>query len=259
MSEPSTNGTIGSVRQALTILERIRDNDGLRVYDLAEELGTSKSTAHRYLKTLHQKNYLVKSGDEYKIGLRFLSFGMHARANQPILTMVQKKIDQVAEETGERVQLMVPEHGKAVYLYRASGDQAVKLNSDVGDRVPLHVVSPGKAILAAWSEEQVEQYLQQSELTQFTENTISKPEQLKTELEQIRERRYSYNKQEFVEEMNAVGVAITDPQDTVLGAIGVSGPTHRMTGSRLEDELPGFLVGAAHEIELNLKHSGEFD
>lgn len=39
------------------------------------------------------------------------------------------------------------------------------------------------------------------------------------------------------------------------GGLSVSGPGHRLTGSRFEDELPSLLLGTAIDLELNIAHS----
>lgn len=248
-------GTIQSVQTALRVLNALKEKDSLRVSTLAEELGTSDSTAHRYLKTLTQEGYLRREGGTYKIGLRFLSLGVYARSQQYWYEMVKQKVDQIAEDTGERSQYMVPEHGKAVYLHQALGSRAVHIGSEIGDRVPLHATAPGKAILAAWPEERAEQYVKERKLGSFTGHTITDADTLLRELETIRKKGFSRTRQEYIEELNAVGVAIEDPRGRVLGAIGMSGPTHRMHGNRLENDMSELIMGTAHEIEVNMKYA----
>lgn len=249
------DGTIKSGRTILEVIELLRKHDGLRVSELADQLGASKSTAHRYLKTLHEQEYVVNEAGLYRVGLSFLSFGVYVRSRHEGHQMIREKVDQLAEETGERAQFMVPEHGKAVCFCRSLGDRAVRLKLEVGDRVPLHAISPGKAILAEWPDDRAEQYIDRNELINLTENTISDPSALRDELDQIEKQGFSQSKREFTGELNAVGVAITGPDGTVLGAIGVSGPTHRMTGNYLEEELPELVSGTAREITLNLQYA----
>lgn len=256
MNSSSGTKSIDSVVTALSVLEALKEADGMRLSELADELSMAKSTVHRYLITLTQEDYLVREGDEYHIGLRFLSLGTHARNRQAGYDLIKPKVSQVAEETGERAQFVVAEHGKAVYLHRELGERAVRINLEIGEQIPLHVISPGKAIMAEWPDERVEEYIRTYGLTELTSRTITEREDLYEELAAIRERGYSLNREEFVDEINSVGVAVSDPDGDVLGAISVSGPTHRMRGPRIETEIPELLMGTAHEIELNLKYDG---
>jgi len=40
------------------------------------------STAHKYLATLASENYVVKEGDEYHVGLRFLDLSTYAKTER---------------------------------------------------------------------------------------------------------------------------------------------------------------------------------
>lgn len=253
-SDNSGTNSIESVTTAFSILETLKEGDGLRLTDVADELSLAKSTAHRYLTTLTNQEYVVREGDKYHIGLRCLSLGTHARNRQPGYELVKPKVAQVAHETGERAQFVVSENGKAVYLHRELGEHAVRINLEIGERIPLHAISPGKAIMAEWPNGRIDEYIQTYGLTELTDQTITDRDTLYEELAEIRDRGYSINHEEFVDEINSVGVSIVDPNGSVLGAISVSGPTHRMQGSRFQTEIPELLMGTAHELELNLKY-----
>lgn len=59
-----------------------------------------------------------------------------------------------ADETAERAQFIVEEHGRAVYVHHAAGNSAVRTpESGVGMRIHLHATAAGKAILAFLTEE----------------------------------------------------------------------------------------------------------
>lgn len=46
-----------------------------------------------------------------------------------------------------------------------------------------------------------------------------------------------------------------NPDGEVLGGFSVAGPTHRIEGNRLEEELPDMLLSLANELELNITYS----
>ena len=79
-------------------------------------------------------------------------------------------------------------------------------------------------------------------------------DQSRSELETIRERGYSFNLQENLEGLNAVGVPVKG-QNGVIGALSISGPSHRLKGDRLKSALPDLLMGEANELELNISYA----
>jgi DNA-binding IclR family transcriptional regulator len=250
----STN-TVKSVHVALQIIETLRKCGGMGVTALASELDLPKSTAHRYLKTLAEREYLIKEGDTYHIGLRFLDIGEFSRSRREGFEMVKPKVRKIAQKTGEKAQFIVEEHGKAVYMYQATGDQAVQLEFGVGARIQLHSTAAGKAIMAQWPEERIEGYIDTQQFSELTSNTITDHAELLTELEQTRERGYGLNDQEHIEGFIAVGVPIFDSSERVLGALSVGGPANRLQGNQLENEVVNLLLGMSNELELNLRYS----
>lgn len=88
----------------------------------------------------------------------------------------------------------------------------------------------------------------------LTPNTITDEEELLEELERTRERGYALNDEESTSGLRAVSVSITDSDGSVLGALGVSGPTHRFTNGRFEEELPDILLGVVNGLELDIQY-----
>lgn len=247
--------TVKSAETTFTILETLNESDGERLTELADELDMAKSTVHRYLQTLLERKYLVKEGDEYHLSLRFLDLGEQARNRKKGYRMSKTKVEELAEQTQERAQFIVEEHGQTVYVHRKAGSHAVHTDPGIGKRGHLHATSAGKAIIAEWPDERIKELVETHGLPGLTENTITDVETLFREVEEIRERGFSTNNQENIEGLCAIGTSVCYEPDTVLGALSVSGPTNRMTGDWFEQELPDMLMGFANEIELNLQYS----
>lgn len=255
MNADGEPGTINSVERALDVVEALREMDGGRVTEVADRLGMAKSTVHRYLTTLEGREYLVRRGDSYHVSHRFLDLGEFTRTRRSEYQLAKEKVSELAEATEERAQFMVEEHGYAVYLYRETGPHAVETDSRIGGHVHLHSSAAGKAILAHLPEPRIEAVVERHGLPELTEHTITEREALFENLREIRERGYSYQRQENTEALRAVGVPVMDDADGVIGAISISGPTHRLKGEWFDREIPDKLLGAANEIELNIAYS----
>lgn len=243
-----------TVETAFEILETLLELDGARVTELADELDAAQSTVHGYLKTMFDRGYVVKDGDVYHVGLRFLDLGGHARQRKRGYRLAGEKVNELASETEERVQFIVEEHGRGVYVHTGTGNQAVQMNARIGKMNYLHASAAGKAILAFESREAVEAMIDRWGLPEITENTITDRDELFEELETIRSRGYSVNKQESTVGLRSVGVPIRTESDGVLGALSLSGPSNRLRGEPFEETIPALLSGAANELELKIEY-----
>jgi DNA-binding IclR family transcriptional regulator len=221
------------------------------VTELAEDLGLAKSTVHDHLSTMVEKEYLVKNGSSYQLGLKFLNHGIRSRECLGVLPTVQPHLEQVANETGEIAWFLVEEYGRGVYLSKAKGDRAVQPYGTVGDRVDLHNIAAGKAILAHLPDERVRAIIDGHGLESRTSETITDPDRLLEELESVRETGVAFNDEESIVGHRAVASPVR-PADRLIGAIVVSGPKKRIQGELFADELPAIVSGTANAIELEL-------
>lgn len=244
-----------SVKTADTIfgiIECIQESDGATMRDIADALDLADSTVHTHLTTLLDKEYLVKINHEYHISLKCLDHGMYAKSRYAVATVAQRTLDELAEQTGEAVYLIVPEHGRGVYISKSLGDQAVQTEGKVGLRRHLHEIAAGKAILAHFSEKEMENILERHGLPKKTEKTITDKKELEEKLEKIRSEGVAFNASESLPGERAVAAPIV-PESEVLGAITVVGPANRLSGDYFGQELPDLLLGAANEIELRIQ------
>lgn len=222
--------------------------------DITEALDVPTSTAHDYLSSLHDLEYLVKTDGKYDLGLRLLDHGIAARGRHPIAEVGQSTIEQLADTTGEAAWLVTEEHGRGVYLDHALGEQAVQTYARIGTRSPLHVTASGKSILANLPEERVREIVDAHGLEQRTERTIGSLKDLLAELETTRERGYAVNDGEAIDGTRAVGTPII-VDGSVVGAISIVGPANRMTDTHLENGMVDHILGAANELELKLSQA----
>lgn len=254
---PTNTGpdTVQATRTMFDIVELIAAQNGMTITDVSNELGYAKSTVHRHLSTLSELGYVIEDSDGYHEGLKFLEIGHAARVRQRGYEMANAKVKEIANETSERAQFIVEEHGEAVYIHRVFGERAVRTDPGIGSRIPLYATAAGKAILANLDEERRTAIVEAIDFEPITDGTITELGELYDELAAIRERGYSFNRQENLKGLHAVGVDVTDEDGGVIGALSVSGPSHRLQGEWFEQDLPTLLLGTANELELNIAHS----
>ena len=252
---PGTGGdSLKTLSTAFEIVDAIQELDGARVTELASHLDLPPSTVHGYLSTLRHNSYLVKEGDSYYVGLEFLNKGGYARSRKQGYALVETKVEQLAERTGERVQFVVEENGRGYYIYTAIGENAVEADARAGKRIYLHDSSAGKSILAHLPEARVDGIIDRWGLPEFTAETITDRADLYDELATVRERGFALNHEESHTGLRAVGAPVRHPAGHVLGAFSLSGPSNRLKGEYFERELPDTILGLTNEVELNMSY-----
>ncbi len=246
--------TIRSVQIAFNIIDQLQTRKGVGVTELATELGHSKSTIHSHLRTLEGRELIVRENDGYRLSLRVLDMANHVRKQVENYDVISEETEELASETGEIAQFGMEEHQKISYLYKASGDRAVVTASRVGTQQPLHSTSLGKTILAFLPPERTQELVESIDYTTSTSKTVTCRDELLEELERTRERGYAIDDEENFEGLRCVAAPVRD-DESVMGAISITGPSSRFTDERLHGDLSKYVIRAANVIEVNTKFS----
>lgn len=225
---PLSGRTLQTTTTSLEILDVISQNEGARLDDVAAELDLAQSTVHAHLSTLHDAEYLVKEGHEYQLGLKLFHLGQRARHRKPEYGVVRRPAHELSLELNEEVSFAVAEHGRSVIVFDENADPTTE-GFQVGRYFYMHSSASGKAILAELPRERVDQIIDRWGLPQKTDRTIGSRAKLHEELEKTRERGYSVNRQEALEGLTAFGMAVHNPDGSVLGSLDVSGPPYRLS------------------------------
>ncbi|WP_436927473.1 IclR family transcriptional regulator [Halosimplex amylolyticum] len=255
MSNSRGNNTVKTAKTTFEILETIKNKNSANLTELTKEFSLSKSSIHNYLCTLEEDGYVIREGDEYRLGLRFLDLAGHARHQESLYKIARDEVRTLAEETGEMANLLVEEHGRGIYVYTAHGENAVKTDTYIGQRVHLHNTALGLAILSQLPSERVNEIVDQHGLPATTENTITDRGELFDRLEQVRKQEVAFDDEARVKGLRCVAVPIINNDQAVEGAISLSGPASRFQGERFRNELPQKLKDTANVIELNITYT----
>lgn len=245
---------VKSLDTTIRIVETLIQQNGAGVAELATQLDLPQSTVHDHLKSLEHHQLVENSGGDYTASLQFLDYGGDIRQKIDCYPAGWPEVQKLAIDTGEHANLMIEENGIGRYIYISEGENAAQLDTYTGMSFPLHVTSMGKAILAHLPETRTQEIIKKHGIKEFTKNTITDEDALYQELEDIRNRGYAIDDEERVPGVRSVGAAIVDSNDTVHGAISVSGPVSRLKGERFREEIPDAVLQSANIIQLNIMY-----
>ncbi|WJQ05523.1 IclR family transcriptional regulator (plasmid) [Geobacillus stearothermophilus] len=233
-SSPQSNSAI---EKALAILEFIASRQGaVGVGEVATELGLPKSTTHRILEVLKNKQFVeqVELTEKYDIGIKAIEIGMSGLNNWNIVDISAPYLKQLASDLNETAFLAVYDHGEIVYVYKAEGKQAVTTNAQLGTRKPIHCTALGKAIVSNFHIEEVEHILNEKGMVKYTDRTITDKQKYFEELSRVRQLGYAIDDGEVEEGLTCFAVPIYNYTGNAIAAISIAGPSERMTLKRDE-------------------------
>jgi len=239
----------------LAIVALLHKYGSVRVTETAERLDIAKSTAHYHLNILLENGFVIKQGVKYKLGTKVLGMGIQTRRRIPLFRAAKQEIDTLGSKTNELVILSVEERGSGVYIYKSGNSSALDIDAPIGRTATLHNRALGKAMLAHFSDDKIDQILDEHGLPETTDQTITNREQLRGELCTVREKGVAFNREEHIEGINGVAVPILDSNETVRGAVSIAGPSNRLDGPMLTEDYPYLLSKTRNTIELDLEHS----
>lgn len=241
------DGKLTTTATSLAILDYVMENNGATLRQLVEETELAKSTVHKHLTTLRENEYLTKYGETYELSLHCLTRGRQAIKMRPHFSTVEQRVRELANQTDTEVDFTIEENGRLVLVFEAVGSTN-GVNFRAGANFHMHNTAAGKAILAEYDEERVNEILDRWGLPEKTPNTTSSREELELELEEIKKKGFAISDGEPVEGYRSVSSPIMNSDGSVLGAISVGGPTYRVEYSRLRGELAEKVVSTADSI-----------
>lgn len=245
-----TEYPVGATHTTARIVEALSAVEDAGVTELADELDLSKASVHNHLVTLERLGVVLSEDGRYRLGLRFLDLGLTVRDRMDVYAVAREEVADLADATGESTCLVVPERGEAVHAAvhdPGRNDRRVR----PGTRLPLHATAPGKLILAHRSADEVDEYVETHGLDRRTDRTITAAPDLRDELRSITDQGLAYDRGEAFEGMRGVAAPIARG-DRGTAALAVLGPAERLSGKRLEEDLPGLVLSAAKRVELGL-------
>lgn len=254
MDATKTPSKVKSDETLFAILGELKERERAKLTTIASELNLANSTVYDHLATLRSMGYVTKKDGKYCLGLRFLDLGVAARDQRRLYHIGSERIDQLAEQTGEKVWLFSEEDGWVIGIYKSEGEQSIRTEATVGNYAPLLDRGSGLAILAYSPEERVREYLRGLENGELTSKTVDTPAELRERLEKIRDEGVAICHDEVSEGTASIAAPIRDNDGIGVGAISIGGPEKRLTRERLETELRDLVLGISNEIEVNYRH-----
>ncbi|HEX5308013.1 MAG TPA: IclR family transcriptional regulator [Solirubrobacteraceae bacterium] len=243
-----------SLLRGLSILESFTSTRPLLgVAEIADPMGMSRSTAHRYLMTLVAFGYLEQTVDRrYRLGLRVIDLGMSALSSADPGKQAESYLTDLRERTGYSASLAILDRTEIVYMARARsfkrGQHEIDHNIRVGSRSPAYCTAMGKVLLANLPSPVQNEVIYEIELKRRGSNTITTKKELRAELERVREDGLAVNDQELHDGLVAIASGVRDRDGEVTAAISLAAHVSMIPLHEMVDALGPHLTATADQI-----------
>ncbi len=215
--------------------------------EAAEAVELPKSTVHRMATQLEAQGYLqrVPGSKRFSGGARLHDLALAAVSNSVIGAPRHAILQSLSEEIEETCNCTMLDGSHIVYFDRVEANWPYRIHLPVGSRVPLHCTASGKLFLALMPRSQRDRMLQTLTLDRYTDQTITDPIRLNTQLERIGKERISIDEGEYLDGLISLAIPVFDEHERICFAIAVHAPTARRSVPELRQYLPAMRRAAA--------------
>ncbi len=234
----------------------------LGIAELADELGMSRSTTHRYVITLVALGYLEQGASrKYRLGLRVTDLGMAVLNSTGLREASRAPLEELRHRTSYTASLAVLDGSEILYVERARsyrrGQHKIDLNLRLGSRLPAYCTAMGKVLLANLPEAEQRDLLANPTLTRRGPNTITTKKALRTELELVLDEGIAVNDEELAPGLVAIARPVRNAQGEVLAAIGLAAHTSMIASEEMVDQFLPHLLATADDISTRIGYRYE--
>lgn len=252
-----------SLARGLAIMECFKPGRSvLGIADIADELGMSRSTTHRYLTTLVALGYMEQDKSrKYRLSLRVTDLGMSALNSTGLREHAHSILEELRQGSNFTVSFAVLDGPEIVYLDRVisfqRGQDKIDLGMGIGSRAPAYCTALGKVLLAHLPEEECRELLLRASLERRGPNAITGREALWAEFQGVLEEGYATEDEEFAAGRIAIAAPVRNEAGATIAAIDLSSDTSVITVERLADALHPHLITAGDRISARLGYRRE--
>ena len=202
-----------SLERGLAILGAFTpDCPTLGISELAQRLGLTRSTTHRYVATLAKLGYLDQDDAtrKYRLGMRVLDLGYSVLGALGLREIAAPHLQRLTATTGHTSNLAIRDDTDVILIDRIRGRPGryhhLEFSLHVGSRIPSYCSATGKALLAFLPQPDLSELLERIELLPRGPRTVTGRAALTAELSQTLRTGIAVNDEELESGLRSIAV-----------------------------------------------------
>lgn len=221
-----------------------------RISDIAPAVGLPLPTVYRVVMTLAAEGYLehLPNGD-YRPGVRVLTLGTASLRSMDLVEIATPRLQKLAQDTGETVNLCVLTGDRVLYLVRLRNSDLVTANIQVGSTLAAVHTSIGKLLLAYLSKSELNARVKASSFTpNHGPNAKESLAELAADLVKIRQDGWAMQDEELAFGLRSVAAPVFNAEGEVVAGANVAVQSRDWSSQRIVRELKPKIVETCREI-----------
>jgi IclR family transcriptional regulator, KDG regulon repressor len=233
---------VETLNKALDIIETFAANTNkeLGLSELCDLTGMKKGTAHRILTTLLKRGYVIqkKKRGKYSIKHTFININLEDNYHNVIRRISESFMIKLGNKINENLILAVQDGYEVKTIMTTETKNVLTASTEIGVKAPMYCTAIGRIFLAYLPENEVDTYLKDMELRSRPSNKIIDLSHLKISLKMTKEEGVAYDDEETYFGVRSVSVPVRGSEGDVIAALGVIGPSIRLTREKISLFLP---------------------
>lgn len=221
--------TINSIAKTFEVIEVLSRKPKWELAALCRQVSLPKTTVHRIILTLQELGYVCQECErgEYSLSFKMFTTGSRAINHTGLVELARPYCQNLLKAVDETVNLCIPSGTDMCVIDKQVTSHLLRQDSLIGGMFSIYRSASGKAYLSQLAEGELRALEQQIRVTEkLTDKNI---EELRLELEQVRESGVGYDNEEEFKGVRCIASPIFDHQGKVIATIGISAPVVRLT------------------------------
>jgi DNA-binding IclR family transcriptional regulator len=226
---------IQSVKRATDILNLFIDESRpLGITDFSRRLGLPKATISGIVSTLVSAGFLEKYPftAKYRLGPQLFHLGMKCTTNTDLVAVVRTWLERLCLQFNLPVNMGMLINGSIKLVVRIEPGNRYTVFPQGGLVIPLHTTSLGKTLMSYLDTDKRDLILDGYQFEKLTGNSITDREGYLEELAQVKSSGISFDNEETIVGMTAIGGPMFNQNGEVIAAFSIAGCTLSVTKNR---------------------------
>ena len=223
-----------AVERALILLRYIVDHpEGLSIREVSREYGYSPATVQKLVSALNNQDFITQdqATERYHLGLEAVRLGLTAVERLEVRQVARPFLSTLSSETEETVFLAIARGDHVIYIDKVVSDRLIRMDAPLGVNRPFNCTSVGKVLLSGMPPDKVAELAVQGVFEHRTENSIVEIDAIQAELEQVHQRGWVLDNEEYALGAYCIGAPVYNHEGQIIAALTVSGPAERIKGN----------------------------
>lgn len=234
IEKPRSQSFVTAFARGLTVIEAFGDREeALSLAEIAEKSGVDRAVARRSLLTLIELGYAVTDKKNYRLTSRILRLGYAYLSQSGLDGRLQPFVETVAKTTGESCSISILDGLETVGVAHAPSIHKMGFLLKPGTRMPAYVMTSGRVLLAAKSDDEALALLRQMDRKPLTKATQTSLGALMEAIRKIRDAGFATIEEELEIGLLSIALPIKNRRGETVASLNVSSSATRTTLAEL--------------------------